>query len=134
MKIQPTVKRTPTSHIPREVATRALLSPRISGKSRRLFTKARDQVIEVERKDPKTEQEVFCARLKKLTLSQLGNITLQISRGLRRIGNALKKTTLESLRKPLEQAETILKYRAGWVAQEIQSRTFNPERIDATGN
>jgi hypothetical protein len=122
MKIAKDVKRTPVSHIPREVATRALLAKRISGKSQRLFMRARFQVIEVERKEPKLEQEVFCGKLKRLTMRQLGNRADQAHRGIRRLTALLEKTQLESFRKPVEQALTIVKYRQGWIKQEIDAR------------
>lgn len=122
MKIKLTVKRTPVSHIPREVATRALLSKRISSKSQRLFARARASVIEVERKEPKNEQEVFCGKLKRLTLAQLGNRADQASRGLRKLKGQLEKTQLDTFRKPLEQAISLITYRQGWILQEIESR------------
>ena len=111
MKIQATVKRSPTSRIPREVATRALLSPRISGKSRRLFTRARDRVVDVERQDPKNEQEVFCSKIKRLSLLQLGNHLDQAKRGVRRLTKALDASTLDNIRKTLQEALTVLQYR-----------------------
>lgn len=134
MKIALTVLRKPVSHIPREVATRALFSKKLSGKSRRLFTRARFQVVDVERKEPKSEQEAFCQKLKRLTLLQLGNRADQARRGIRKLSKVLEDTELDTFRKPIEQALGLLKYRAGWIAQEVQDRTFNPERIDEKGN
>ncbi len=134
MKIASTVPRIPISRIPREVATRALFSKKLTNKSRKLFTQARCQVIDVERKEPKSDQESFCAMIKRLSLLQLGNRADQIKRGIRRLEKALEDTHLESFRKPAEEALAMAKYRGGWVAQEIQSRANGPDLIDSTGN
>lgn len=133
-KIASSIPRIPISRIPREVATRALFSKKLTNKSRKLFTAARAQVIDVERKEPKSDQESFCAMIKRLSLVQLGNRVDQIKRGIRRLEKALEDTKLDTFRKPLEEALVMAKYRAGWIAQEIQARTFNPERIDEKGN
>lgn len=133
-KIASTVPRIPISRIPREVATRALFSKKLTNKSRKLFTKARFQVIDVGVKEPKSDQESFCAMLRRLTLLQLGNRADQLKRGIRRLEKALEDTQLESFRKPLEQALVMAKYRTGWVAGEIADRADGPELIDATGN
>lgn len=134
MKIAATVPRIPISRIPREVATRALFSKKLTNKSRKLFTQARHRVIEVERKEPKSDQESFCAMIKRLSLVQLGNRADQIKRGIRRLEKALDDTKMESFRKPLEEALVMAKYRGGWLEEEIEARTYNPERIDEKGN
>lgn len=134
MKIASTVPRIPISRIPREVATRALFSKKLTNKSRKLFTAARGRVIDVAVKEPKSDQESFCAMIKRLSLVQLGNRADQIRRGIRRLEKALDDTKLETFRKPMEQALAMAKYRLGWVAGEIADRTFNPERIDEKGN
>jgi hypothetical protein len=134
MKIASTVPRIPISRIPREVATRALFSKKLTNKSRKLFTNARSQVIDGAVKEPKSDQESFCAMLKRLTLVQLGGRANQLRKGIRRLERELEDTKLDTFRGPLEQALVMAKYRAGWVAGEIADRTFNPERIDETGN
>lgn len=134
MKIASTVPRIPISRIPREVATRALFSKKLTNKSRKLFTQARFQVIDVGVKEPKSDQESFCAMLRQLTLLQLGNRADQLRRGLRRLERELDSTKLDTFRKPLQDALTMAKYRAGWVSQEIQSRADGLDLIDATGN
>lgn len=134
MKIAKTVPRIPISRIPREVATRALFSKKLTNKSRKLFTAARSQIIDVERKEAKSDQESFCAMIKRLSLVQLGNKVDQLKRGIRRLEKALDDTKLDSFRKPLEEALVMAKYRLGWVAGEIADRQFNPERGDETGN
>lgn len=96
--------------------------------------RARFQVIDLERKEPKSQQESFCAKIKTLSLLQLGNKADQIRRGIRRIERELDDVKLESFRKPLEEVLAMAKYRLGWLAEEVEARTFNPERIDETGN
>lgn len=127
MKIASTVPRIPISRIPREVATRALFSKKLTNKSRKLFTNARFQVIDVERKEPKSDQESFCAMIKRLSLVQLGNRATQIKRGIRRLEKALDDTKMESFRKPLEEALVMAKYRGGWLAGEIADRAIKKE-------
>lgn len=134
MKIASTVPRIPISRIPREVATRALFSKKLTNKSRKLFTAARSRVIDVEVKESKSDQETFCAMLKRLSLVQLGNKVDQLKRGIRRLEKALNDTKLDSFRKPLEEALVMAKYRLGWVAGEVADRQFDPEPGDEQGN
>jgi hypothetical protein len=90
--------------------------------------------VDVERREPKTEQEVFCSKIKRLTLLQLGNRLDQAKRGIRKLTKALDNTTLPTLQKPLQEALTVLNYRAGWIAGEIADRADGPDLIDATSN
>lgn len=130
------LRRIPASRIPREVATRALLSPRITGKSRRLFMRARDLVVDIERSERTNEQESYCAGLKRLTIRQLGRRATQLRHKLSEAERTLTITVLETPRKFVEQYIAILRYQSGWLRQEADRRANGvlKETIDDTGN
>lgn len=119
-KIQSDVKRTPMSHIPKEVATRCLqTSPRISNSSRKRFITARAAKIEVEQAEPKDIQEKYCRKLRGLTFHSLGRQLAQAARQIKRFERAL---AMDGDNEKLRQGYTMQIYRHGWVEQEIQRR------------
>lgn len=130
------LRRIPTSRIPREVTARALLAPRITGKSRRLFMRARDLVVDIERAEPAGEQERDCALLQRLSIRQLARRATQLKHKLSEAERTLTITVLETPRKFVEQYIAILRYQSGWLRQEADRRANGviKETIDATGN
>lgn len=136
MKISKETPRLETSRIPREIATRALLNIKMSGRSRRLFMRARDRVIDITKPEQQNEQEHYCRMLKNLTMRQLGRRLVQAQRALRKTQALLDNTKLESFRKPLENYVARLQYRLGWIRQEAEKRQEGILRasIDDTGN
>lgn len=138
MKIdaQKVARRIPTSHIPREVATRALLSPRITGKSRRLFMRARDQVVDIPKAEPAGAQEVFCKYIRRLTMQQLGRRLTQLTHYLSDAKRKLALAELDQVRKGISDFITMLEYQIGWLKQEADRRANGvlKESIDDAGN
>lgn len=130
------IKRIPTSHIPREVATRALLSPRITGKSRKLFMRARDCILDVERSEPRDEKERYCEEMRRLSIKQLRRRAIQMEHSFAETERTRAVTELETPRKMLEQYIALLKYRYGWLMQEADRRANGvlKETIDDKGN
>lgn len=128
------IPRIPTSHIPREVATRALLA-KSTARSKRLFARARYMVVDLPRQEPKDPQIAFCARIKRLTMRQLGRRLTQARHKIAPLERLLENTHLDSFRKPIEKALEMLRYQIGWLEQEAESRVYlTKETINTTGN
>lgn len=115
------IPRIPTSRIPHEVSARALLSPRITGKSRRLFMRSRDMIVDLPRADH-DEQATYCRAIKHLTMAQLHRRQTQISRKMRQLTAYLEEHQLEYFRRLALDELQLLEYRKGWLKQEIESR------------
>lgn len=117
--------RTQKNHIPRNISARALAtSPKITNKQRKHFTGAMEIVVEVPRKEPKTEQDVFCRMLKALSLEKLKRRVKQCYRRHSTAHHLLEKLAPGSpFRSALEQESARQVYRMSWVDDEIKSRT-----------
>lgn len=117
--------RTQRSHIPRNISARALATSRkISNKQRKHFGFAKDIVVEIPRTEPKTEQDVFCRKLKALPLVKLGRRAKQCIRRLATANALLAKIAPGSKFRPaLEQEATRQVYRLSWTVDEIKSRS-----------
>lgn len=116
--------RTQRSHIPRNISARALATTRrITNKQRKHFGFAKDIVVDIPRTEPKTEQDVFCRKLKELSLVKLGRRAKQCIRRLATANNLLAKVAPSSKFRPaLEQEATRQVYRLSWTVDEIKSR------------
>lgn len=134
-KISNSVQRLSTSHIPREVATNALLAPKISNRARKLFMRARQVSVMLPRRERKDPSEKVRAAMKRLSMAQLQRRLTQAKNHLRRFKALLALTDSERFRQPLEQRITWLQYCQGWLREEAASRVFlTEETIDSIGN
>lgn len=145
MKTSDSFPRTQRSHIPRNISARALAtSPKITNKQRKHFTAAMEIVVEAPRTEPKLEQEVFCRKLKLLSLVKLYRRAKQCYRRHSTAHHLLAKLAPGSPFRPaLEQESARQVYRMSWVDDEIKSRChptvvdekkpfgFTPEEINA---
>lgn len=112
-----------TSRIPHEVSARLLASSqRMSGKSRRLFMRSRDMIVDMPRAEH-DEQATYCRSLKRLSMRQLGRRMAVMTRKMRALTAYLDDHELESFRRPALDELQLLSYRRGWLAQEIDLRT-----------
>lgn len=116
--------RSQRSHIPRNISARALAtSRRITNKQRKHFGFAKDIVVEIPRTEPKTEQDVYCRKLKELSLEKLGRRAKQAIRRLATANGLLSRVAPSSKFRPaLEQEATRQVYRLSWTVDEIKSR------------
>lgn len=128
--------RTQRSHIPRDISLRAMAtSRRITNKQRKRFGAAKDIVVEIPRTEPKTEQAVFCRKLRELSLEKLGRRAKQCYRRHATANNLLRTIAPGSKFRPaLEQEAVRQVYRLSWVHDEIKSRkpvlVRNPKDVE----